>query len=65
MGELVAQRRQEIHEERSVEILAELVEDEPVPEAALVEVVLDLDDPLGPLEVSVHPEVDQLEPDCR
>ena len=64
MGELVAESCQEIHEERSVEILAELVEDEPVPKAALVEVVLNLDYPGRPLEVSVHPEVDQLEPDC-
>ena len=52
---------QERHEERSVEILAELVEDKPVTQGALAEVGLDL----GHLgcrspEVAVHSQVDQL-----
>ena len=63
MGEFGAQGRQEVHEERTVEILAELVEDKPVAEAAVIEVVLNLDDLVGPLEVAVHPEIDQVEPD--
>ena len=65
MGVLGPKGRQEVHEEGTVEILAELVQDEPISEAAVVEIVLDLDDLVGPPEVAVHTKVDQLKSDDR
>ena len=50
---------QEVHEKRSIEILRELVEDEPVAPAALVDVVVDLVHVGVALEVSVHSKVQE------
>ena len=55
---------EKVHEERPVEILTELVEDEPVTEGTVTDVVLDLDNLDRSLEVSVHPHVDETEPHC-
>ena len=57
----LAKVSEEVKEEGSVEILAELVEDKPVPEAALAEVGPDLGHPaVGPLEVTVHPGIENI-----
>ena len=58
------ERGQEVHEEWPVEILAELVEDKPVAEGAVADVVLDLHNLYRPLEVPVHPHVDETESHC-
>ena len=66
----------EVHEERTVEVFAQLVENKPgmilvvwemseltpspVSQLAVGDEVLDHLAPLGPLEVAVHPHVDQL-----
>ena len=54
---------QEVHEERSVEVLGELVEHEPVSAAALAHVVVDLVHVGVPLEVPVHAEAQKMEPE--
>ena len=54
---LGAEESQEVHEEVTVEVLAELVKDKPVAEAAFVEVAFNL---MRSLKIAVHPEVDQL-----
>ena len=64
VGVTDTQRGQEVHEERPVEILAELVEDKPVAEGAVADVVLDLHNLYRPLEVPVHPHVDETESHC-
>ena len=60
VSEADAEGGQEVHEEGAVEILAELVQHEPVAQLAVVEVVLDLDRLVRASEVSVHPHVDEL-----
>jgi hypothetical protein len=50
---------QEIHEKRTIEILRELVEDEPVASAALVDVVVDLVHVGITLEISVHSQIQE------
>ena len=62
VSEADAEGGQEVHEEGAVEILAELVQHEPVAQLAVVEVVLDLDSLVRASEVSVHPHVDELVP---
>ena len=64
VGVADTQRGQEVHEEWPVEILAELVEDKPVAEGAVADVVLNLDNLDRPLEVPVHPHVDETESHC-
>jgi hypothetical protein len=53
---------QKIHEEGPIQVLGQLVEDEPVAPAALEHVVVDLVHVGVALEVAVHPQVQQLEP---
>ena len=47
------QRRQEVHEERPVQVFAHLVQDKPVPSTAALDVVTDLVEILCPLEIPV------------
>ena len=48
-----------------ITFFAGLVQDKPISEAAVIEIVLNLDDLVGPLEVAIHAKVDQLKSDDR
>ena len=57
---------QEVHEERTVEILAQLIENKPVSQLTAAEIALNFLNFVRSLEISVHPHVDQLEPEtCK
>ena len=60
VDELVVQVPDELPVDQGVDVLAELVQHEPVAQLAVVEVVLDLDRLVRAPEVSVHPHVDEL-----
>ena len=53
---------EEVHEEGTVEVLAHLVEDKPVPQLAVINESPDLVHFVRSFEVSVHPHVDHVEP---
>merc|ERR1719189_1458505 len=65
MGVADTESCQEVHEEWTVEVLAELAEYKPVTKGTVADVVLNLDNFDRPFEVSVHPHVDQAEPRRR
>lgn len=54
---------EEIHEKWTVEILTQLVQDKPISQFSFLDKLLDLDNLIGPLKVSVESHVEQLESD--
>ena len=57
--------RQEINEERTVEILAELIHHKPITKLAFENVGADVFKLAGFLQISVQPQIQQLEPQPR